>query len=825
VNESADGNSCTYCQVEGGKEFLVSSSPLGTRKIPLALHQRLQKGIDDLKAVATDASSTQNAKLVAREFKFPDPNRSPELYRYNMTIWKGARLNILWGVEGRGSGSVSAEDVLKVLKTEPVWVTWTKRVLAFWWLLIPLLILWMYLSRPQLAIDIQPSDEIPLGKPAQVILQVTNEKGYEFVFYPCAGDAEVGEISPEPSSGKEIPIRWTSPRGDKKVLLAYGEAGNRDLRFVGKSRFFGIPLPNSEVKKTIKILATAPDHLWDYKQVTPPRQLPAEVNVWTVKEDGDLAIAGFPNKFSLKLKVKQKITFRKAGDYPSTFISDSQKSEVKWIRICGSGSLVAHLRLSKDKVGEGEPVQADTTSSFSEGGGVLKKEISWDGGQTWSSIQDMENKTFNAPGKREIHLRVTDSKGNTETDKESLKVVPDTYAPPVAAIHVSPSTVVDEGTPVTLTLDHAARCPNTKIQSVKLSVDGGVNYTALPCGAASQPVPLKLAVTAQAGDKKIILQVADGKTVSTAEVTLVVTAKKNLPPKIQASAKQYIVEGDLWVIDTSNAQTTDPASDGTIRREISWDEGKTFNPVDAKKEIQGLKVGTHTCIVKVTDQRGNVATERRDVTVEAKVSHPPKVVVNLSKKDVYPKEPFNCDTTNSFPDPESKIVAREYSLDGGKNWVKMTGASPNLTFPDEAFGNKKVMVRVKDEKVRVGKGEADIRIDLSMPSDDLFDSGKHEIKLEGKMKLGKFANLIKNDTVKIKIVGHTDAQPLKPSAMQIYPGGNQELSERRAQAAKDHLVACGIAPDRIVTLGRGAKEPIDPSNHALNRRIEISPMN
>ena len=33
--------------------------------------------------------------------------------------------------------------------------------------------------------------------------------------------------------------------------------------------------------------------------------------------------------------------------------------------------------------------------------------------------------------------------------------------------------------------------------------------------------------------------------------------------------------------------------------------------------------------------------------------------------------------------------------------------------------------------------------------------------------------------------------------------GNQRLSERRAQAAKDFLVARGIAPDRIMVFGHG----------------------
>lgn len=72
--------------------------------------------------------------------------------------------------------------------------------------------------------------------------------------------------------------------------------------------------------------------------------------------------------------------------------------------------------------------------------------------------------------------------------------------------------------------------------------------------------------------------------------------------------------------------------------------------------------------------------------------------------------------------------------------------------------------------------------------------------------------------IMVKIVGHTDnvGEPMY----------NLLLSKRRALAVKNYLVSKGIAPDRIITDGKGMNAPIDtnatPEGRANNRRIEAS---
>ena len=75
-----------------------------------------------------------------------------------------------------------------------------------------------------------------------------------------------------------------------------------------------------------------------------------------------------------------------------------------------------------------------------------------------------------------------------------------------------------------------------------------------------------------------------------------------------------------------------------------------------------------------------------------------------------------------------------------------------------------------------------------------------------------------NPNIRIRIVGHTDNVGTEQA--------NQILSQGRADALRDELVARGIEADRIETLGKGEKEPVASNDteegRALNRRVEFT---
>ena len=131
--------------------------------------------------------------------------------------------------------------------------------------------------------------------------------------------------------------------------------------------------------------------------------------------------------------------------------------------------------------------------------------------------------------------------------------------------------------------------------------------------------------------------------------------------------------------------------------------------------------------------------------------------------------------------------------------------------------------RVAMEQATAGTGVAvsqtsDNRLKLDIPSDVGFDTGRSAIKPNFAPILTQFAtSLNQNPVTTVTIIGHTDATGSDAV--------NNPLSIDRADAARDYLVSRGVARTRIVTDGRGSREPVADNNTAQgrdkNRRVEI----
>ena len=118
---------------------------------------------------------------------------------------------------------------------------------------------------------------------------------------------------------------------------------------------------------------------------------------------------------------------------------------------------------------------------------------------------------------------------------------------------------------------------------------------------------------------------------------------------------------------------------------------------------------------------------------------------------------------------------------------------------------------------------------VHLPSDVFFDPGQATLKASAKTSLDKvIAALNKKFSGKKLIVeGHTDSTPIRVSKW----ASNQELSEARAKAVKDYLVAKGVEPGRLVAVGKGMADPVvqcDEGDKAElikclepNRRVDV----
>ena len=118
------------------------------------------------------------------------------------------------------------------------------------------------------------------------------------------------------------------------------------------------------------------------------------------------------------------------------------------------------------------------------------------------------------------------------------------------------------------------------------------------------------------------------------------------------------------------------------------------------------------------------------------------------------------------------------------------------------------------EVARVGEG-----ITVTFASGLLFDFDSDVIRATAAENLRTLAaSLNKYANTDLLIVGHTDAV-----GTTAY---NQTLSERRAAAARNFLIAQGVSAGRLQAMGRGESEPIDSNEteagRQANRRVEIA---
>ena len=109
-------------------------------------------------------------------------------------------------------------------------------------------------------------------------------------------------------------------------------------------------------------------------------------------------------------------------------------------------------------------------------------------------------------------------------------------------------------------------------------------------------------------------------------------------------------------------------------------------------------------------------------------------------------------------------------------------------------------------------------LNVSFRSDNQFKVGSAVLQSGAQSDLNRFADVVKEfDKTNVTVIGHTDSVGTESA--------NQQLSEARAAAVRNLLVARGVASGRVTTLGLGEGSPVadNGTEHGrqLNRRVEI----
>lgn len=112
----------------------------------------------------------------------------------------------------------------------------------------------------------------------------------------------------------------------------------------------------------------------------------------------------------------------------------------------------------------------------------------------------------------------------------------------------------------------------------------------------------------------------------------------------------------------------------------------------------------------------------------------------------------------------------------------------------------------------------DNRVLVRVTGDAAFEPGRAALNEHFRRFLdGLTASLAGQPDVTVLILGHTDSVGSETL--------NQRISEERANATKDYLIARGVAFERITAQGRGEREPVadnaSAEGRALNRRVEL----
>lgn len=164
----------------------------------------------------------------------------------------------------------------------------------------------------------------------------------------------------------------------------------------------------------------------------------------------------------------------------------------------------------------------------------------------------------------------------------------------------------------------------------------------------------------------------------------------------------------------------------------------------------------------------------------------------------------------------------------GKNFYSDTGSqnvmnigvdqNPSRMFDQARQAITDVMV-TNPNSVQLMKNGA-VRIILA--ADLLFDTGKADLKLGARYQLDQIAQVLRDTTFAINVVGHTDDVPIQSEE---YPT-NWELSSRRAVMVARYLTeVTGVDEKRVFVSAHASHHAVAPNdigrNRALNRRVEI----
>ncbi|MCG2582850.1 flagellar motor protein MotD [Massilia sp. TS11] len=132
----------------------------------------------------------------------------------------------------------------------------------------------------------------------------------------------------------------------------------------------------------------------------------------------------------------------------------------------------------------------------------------------------------------------------------------------------------------------------------------------------------------------------------------------------------------------------------------------------------------------------------------------------------------------------------------------------------------KLSALIKQGKVRVSQTGRGVTVEIN--ASILFDPGQAVLIGDSPETLRTVAELLKDDSHKIEVEGHTDTTPIRNAQ---FPS-NWELSATRAGTVVRLFVDAGVDEARLTAVGQAANKPVadnaSPEGRARNRRVAVT---
>jgi len=181
-------------------------------------------------------------------------------------------------------------------------------------------------------------------------------------------------------------------------------------------------------------------------------------------------------------------------------------------------------------------------------------------------------------------------------------------------------------------------------------------------------------------------------------------------------------------------------------------------------------------------------------------------------------------TRSSLEETEDMLV----DVDGQRQALQEKAALADQLAAEKAALEARVQQLMKEGTIKTTDGTVIFAQDgmygYRMEGDVVFAPGSDKLTKEGERILSSLAAELKRNSHPIKVVGHTDSDPINKTKDR-WTRGNIELGANRAMSVREFLISQGLPENRIWIESCGPYRPIAEGKSAeakaRNRRVEV----